>query len=93
MIVGFASAWRTVDTSVIAPVVGESADVARALIADLATGLHRRVRLDLDVRHAGLTAWAAARGLSPAPPTALMAYGGTPPGHRDALFAVVAALG
>jgi ribosomal protein S18 acetylase RimI-like enzyme len=93
-ITGFGAAWRNVDNVAVGPVVGESTAVARALIAGLTTGLHGQARLDLDTRQAGLTAWAVARGVSPAFSTALMVHGGPLPGDLDRLFApVMLALG
>ncbi|WP_424536157.1 GNAT family N-acetyltransferase [Sphaerisporangium viridialbum] len=92
--VGFGAAWRNVDNVAVGPVVGESTAVAKALIAELVTGLHGQVRLDIDTRHAELTAWAVARGLTPAFSTELMVHGGPLPGDLDRLFTpVMLALG
>ncbi|MEV7967064.1 GNAT family N-acetyltransferase [Sphaerisporangium sp. NPDC088356] len=87
--VGFGAAWRRVDHVVAGPVVGESTAVAQALIAELVTGAHGQVRLDIDTRHAELTAWAVARGLTMAFDTALMVHGGPLPGDLDHLFTPV----
>jgi GNAT superfamily N-acetyltransferase len=86
VIVGFGAAWRNVDTVGVGPLVAESTAMARALIAELVNGVHGPVRLDLDSRHPELSAWAVARGVSPAFSTALMVHGGPLPGDRDRLF-------
>ncbi|MEU8266024.1 GNAT family N-acetyltransferase [Sphaerisporangium sp. NPDC049002] len=86
-IAGFGAAWRNLDSVAVGPVVGESTAVARALIAELVSGLHGPVRLDIDARHAELTAWTAGRGLTRAFDTALMVRGGPLPGDLDLLFA------
>ncbi|WP_214412708.1 GNAT family N-acetyltransferase [Sphaerisporangium fuscum] len=93
-IVGFGAAWRNIDTVVVGPVVAGDTATARALVTELVSDAHGQVRLDLDTRHAELTAWAASRGLSPAFSTALMVRNGPLPGARDHLFApVMVALG
>ncbi|MQY14276.1 hypothetical protein SRB5_44390 [Streptomyces sp. RB5] len=60
---GFAGSWRNVGGTVIGPVVGDSQDTAKALIAALARSAQGRLRLDVDVRHAELCDWLDARGL------------------------------
>ncbi|MDH2429821.1 GNAT family N-acetyltransferase [Sphaerisporangium sp. TRM90804] len=93
-VVGFGAAWRNVDNVVIGPVVAESTAMAVGLVSHLAAGVHGPVRLDLDDRHADLTAWAVGRGVAPAFSTALMVHGGPLPGRRDRLFTpVMVALG
>ncbi|GAA3822732.1 GNAT family N-acetyltransferase [Sphaerisporangium flaviroseum] len=94
VVVGFGAAWRNVDGVVVGPVIADGTGVAQGLIAELADGVHGQVRLDLDSRHAELTSWAVARGVSPAFSTALMVHGGPLPGRHDRLFApVMLALG
>ncbi|MFC6081444.1 GNAT family N-acetyltransferase [Sphaerisporangium aureirubrum] len=93
-ITGFGAVWRNVENHVLGPILADSTPAAVALIAELASGLHGPVRLDLDARHTELTAWAQRRGLIPAFSTALMVHGGSLPGDRHHLFApVMVALG
>jgi ribosomal protein S18 acetylase RimI-like enzyme len=90
---GFAAAWRNDTATVIGPVVAPGAAAARLLIADLATPVRGRVRLDLDPDHGdqpGLPAWAVRHGLEPSAVTTVMAYGDrNPPGDPARLFTPV----
>ncbi|RCG29503.1 GNAT family N-acetyltransferase [Sphaerisporangium album] len=93
-VVGFGAAWRNVDNVVVGPVIADSTAMARGLIAGLASELHGPVRLDLGAGEAGLSGWAAARGMPPAFTTTLMTRGGPLPGARARIYApVMLALG
>jgi hypothetical protein len=91
----YAGAWRNTDNVVIGPVIAETAEDAKALISDLATGVRGPVRLDLDGRHPELCAWATRRGAALGFQTAVMVHAGRPlPGDRDRWFVpVMQALG
>ncbi|BCB81935.1 GNAT family N-acetyltransferase [Phytohabitans flavus] len=85
-IIGYGAMWPNHDNTVIGPVVAETPQDARALIADLAAGVEGPIRLDLDDRHPELHGWAVERGLEPRTSTVVMAYGGTLPGDRRRWF-------
>jgi predicted N-acetyltransferase YhbS len=88
-IAGHGSAWLSLDTSFIGPVVARDDATARRLIETLATGASGPVRIDLPARFAGLAAWLAGRGLLPVAADPLMSYQGRPvPGTRDRLYAL-----
>jgi hypothetical protein len=92
---GFAAAAANVENVVVGPLVAPDLDVARTLIADVASAIDAPVRLDLDQRHDGLLEWAAERGVTPANDTSLMVGGGRDlPGARERLILpVMQALG
>jgi predicted N-acetyltransferase YhbS len=88
-IAGHGSAWLSLDTSFIGPVVARDDATARRLIETLATGASGPVRIDLPARFAAMSAWLAGRGLHPAAADPLMSYQGRPvPGARDQLYAL-----
>ncbi|MDX6314115.1 MAG: hypothetical protein QOF44_3579 [Streptomyces sp.] len=80
-ITGYAAGWRNIDTLVIGPVIADTPDTARQLIAALArnAGPDTAVRLDLRTDRPadtdGLHAWAAAHGVLPGFPNTLMVLG------------------
>ncbi|WP_127357553.1 GNAT family N-acetyltransferase [Actinacidiphila soli] len=80
-ITGYAAAWRNIDTLVIGPVIADTPDTARQLIAALArnAGPDTAVRLDLRTDRLaetdGLHLWAAAQGVLPGFPNTLMVLG------------------
>jgi len=84
---GFAAAWRSPDTLTIGPVVAGDLAVATALIAGLAAGADRPVRLDVPGRQPALAAWAAGRGLTVRRESTWMVRGGGLPGAREHVFA------
>jgi predicted N-acetyltransferase YhbS len=84
---GFAAAWRSADTLTIGPVVADGLAVATALIAGLAAGADRPVRLDLPGAHPGLAGWAAEAGLTVRRQSTYMVRGGDLPGARENVFA------
>jgi len=90
---GFAAAWRNDTATVIGPVVAPGGAAARLLIADLATPVRGRVRLDVDPDRADrpeLPAWAVRHGLDPSGVTTVMAHGDrNPPGDQARLFTPV----
>ena len=92
---GFAAAAANVENVVVGPLVAPDLDVARTLIADVASAIDAPVRLDLDHRHDGLLEWAAERGVTPANDASLMVRGGRDlPGARERLILpVMQALG
>jgi len=85
---GYAAAWRPhVTSTVLGPVVAQSADAAKRLIVDLAGRAHTPVRLDLDPDRQELPGWAYVRGLEPVSRTVVMARGDLPPrGTPEHLF-------
>lgn len=95
VISGYAGAWRSDDSVVIGPVIAETADDAKALIADLAGSIDGPVRLDLDDRAPQLREWANDHGVPFRSATAVMVHGGRLlPGDRTRWFLpVMQALG
>ncbi|RKT53165.1 GNAT family N-acetyltransferase [Saccharothrix australiensis] len=86
---GFAASWRDTDRLVVGPVVADSVEVAKALIADVAGAGPARV----DVADPDLAAWLAAHGMPARFDVARMVRG-EPAGARDRLYApVMQALG
>lgn len=86
-IAGHGSAWRNLDMLAIGPLAARDDAAAQALIGALAAAAGGPVRVDLPVRHAGVSRWLAARGVVPAPPDPLMSYLGRPlPGDRSQLY-------
>jgi len=89
-IVGHAAAWRTDGVLTVGPAVARDDAVARALIQAVAAAEPGPVRVDIHERCAGLSQWAAARGLLGGSPVPLMVHRGQPlPGDRDQLYAPV----
>jgi GNAT superfamily N-acetyltransferase len=87
-ITGYAGAYRGVAYTCIGPVIAETADDAKTLIADVASGIAGPVRIDLGDRHPQLREWVVGRGLTPGASAALMVLGGRPlPGDRARCFA------
>ena len=87
-ITGYAGAYRGVAYTCIGPVIAETADDAKTLIADVASGIAGPVRIDLGDRHPQLREWAVGRGLTPGASAELMVLGGRPlPGDRARCFA------
>jgi GNAT superfamily N-acetyltransferase len=88
VITGYAGAYRCVAYTCLGPVIAETADDAKTLIAELAGAIAGPVRIDLGDRHPQLREWAARRGLAPGESAALMVLGGRPlPGDRARCFA------
>lgn len=88
-VTGYGAAWRPSEGAgpIVGPVIARSEEDARALIADLAADAGGRVRLDIDERHRGLAAWAAAHGCPPGWSSVSMVHGGRPlPGAREHLY-------
>ena len=87
-ITGYAGAYRGFAYSCIGPVIAETVDDAKTLIADVAGSIAGPVRIDLGDRHPQLREWAVDRGLTPGASAALMVLGGRPlPGDRAWCFA------
>jgi hypothetical protein len=87
-ITGYAGVYRGVAYACIGPVIAETVDDAKTLIADAAGSIAGRVRIDLSDRHPQLQEWAVGRGLTPGASAALMVLGGRPlPGDRARCFA------
>jgi GNAT superfamily N-acetyltransferase len=88
-IAGHGSAWLSLGTRFIGPVVARDDATARRLIETLAAAADGPVRIDVPARFAGMSAWLAGRGLRPASANPLMSYQGRPlPGARDQLYAL-----
>jgi hypothetical protein len=87
-ITGYAGAYRGVAYTCIGPVIAETVDDAKTLIADVAGSIAGPVRIDLGDGHPQLREWAVGRGLMPGASAALMVLGGRPlPGDRARCFA------
>jgi GNAT superfamily N-acetyltransferase len=87
-ITGYAGAYRGVAYTCIGPVIAETVDDAKTLIADVASAVAGPVRIDLGDSHPQLREWAVGRGLTPGASAALMVLGGRPlPGDRARCFA------
>jgi GNAT superfamily N-acetyltransferase len=87
-ITGYAGAYRGVAYTCIGPVIAETVDDAKTLIADVAGSIAGPVRIDLGDGHPQLREWAVGRGLAPGASAALMVLGGRPlPGDRARCFA------
>ena len=87
-ITGYAGAYRGVAYTCIGPVIAETVDDAKILIADVAGSIAGPVRIDLGDGHPQLREWAVGRGLTPGASAALMVLGGRPlPGDRARCFA------
>ena len=87
-ITGYAGAYRGIAYTCIGPVIAETVDDAKTLIADVAGSIAGPVRIDLGDRHPQLREWAVGRGLTPGGSAALMVLGGRPlPGDRARCFA------
>ena len=87
-ITGYAGAYWGVRYACIGPVIAETVDDAKTLIADVAGAIDGPVRVDLGDRHPQLREWAASHGLTPGVSAALMVLGGRPlPGDRSRCFA------
>ena len=87
-ITGYAGAYRGVAYTCIGPVIAETVEDAKTLIADVAGSIAGPVRIDLGDRHPQLREWAVGRGLTPGASAALMVLGGRPlPGDRARCFA------
>jgi GNAT superfamily N-acetyltransferase len=87
-ITGYAGAYRGVAYTCIGPVIAETVDDAKTLIADVAGAIAGPVRIDLGSSHPRLREWAVGRGLTPGASAALMVLGGRPlPGERARCYA------
>ncbi|MGA8456828.1 MAG: hypothetical protein WB800_15595, partial [Streptosporangiaceae bacterium] len=87
-ITGYAGAYRGVAYTCIGPVIAETVDDAKTLIADVAGSIAGPVRIDLGDGHPQLREWTVGRGLTPGASAALMVLGGRPlPGDRARCFA------
>ncbi|MFI0977977.1 GNAT family N-acetyltransferase [Streptomyces sp. NPDC021093] len=74
-LLGYAAAWPDRDTHTVGPLIARDTDTAKALVASLATGTDRPLRIDVDVRHEDLRGWLSAHGLAPVLFNTVMSYG------------------
>jgi GNAT superfamily N-acetyltransferase len=74
-IIGFASAWPTMDNHVVGPLIARDTETAKALIASLAAHTDRPLRTDVDVRHEELLSWLTERGVASISFNSVMTYG------------------
>src|SRR5450755_607872 len=87
LITGYAGAWRNVDNVIIGPVIAQSTDDAKTLMADLAGAVSGPVRLDLDDQRPQLQEWVTQHGVALRNSTVVMVHGGRPlPGDRSRWF-------
>ncbi|MGK5632069.1 GNAT family N-acetyltransferase [Streptomyces sp. URMC 123] len=91
---GYAAAWRQGATTVVGPVVADSPALAQRLVHDLLTDTARQsethgdVRIEVDARHSGLTAWLVASALAPVASHTVMVHGAPDlPGDPERRFA------
>ncbi|MEW9549177.1 GNAT family N-acetyltransferase [Nonomuraea sp. NPDC050783] len=78
-LLGFGHCWRNDDNTVIGPVVARDDGTARALIGDLALAAGGEVRMDFDLSHGPMIAWAARHGVGdPWPVSRMVRNGGLP---------------
>jgi GNAT superfamily N-acetyltransferase len=87
-ITGYVGAYPGLRYASIGPVIAETVDDAKTLIADVASAIAGPVRIDLGDRHPQLREWVAHHGLASAVSSAVMVLGGRPlPGDRARCFA------
>ncbi|WP_221348898.1 GNAT family N-acetyltransferase [Streptomyces beigongshangae] len=87
-VIGYAAAWPNIDSQVVGPLIARDTEVAKALVASLASRTDLPLRTDIDVRHEELLAWVKERGLAPTGFNAVMTYGiGELPGDWTRRFA------
>ncbi|MDQ1037450.1 putative N-acetyltransferase YhbS [Streptomyces sp. V3I8] len=87
-IIGYAAAWPNMDSQVVGPLIARDTEVAKALVASLASRTDLPLRTDIDVRHEELLAWVKERGLAAVAFNAVMTYGiGELPGDWTRRFA------
>lgn len=88
-VVGYGLAWRNVDTVHLGPLVARGDEAAQVLIAELAAGRLRPLRLDVSAEHAALGAWLVGQGLARVDHTPHMVLGDRSlPGVRAHLYAI-----
>lgn len=94
-VTGYGGTWRTVSNILIGPIIADTVDDAKTLIADLASASDGPVRIDLDDRHPQLREWASKRGIQLQKTSPVMIHDGrTLPGDRARYFTpVMQALG
>jgi predicted N-acetyltransferase YhbS len=78
-IAGYAASWRNASVDHIGPVIAADAQLARALIAELAAGVDGPVRVDLGHDRPAVREWVTERGLEPGFTVSLMAVDGRLP--------------
>ncbi|MGN9842369.1 GNAT family N-acetyltransferase [Nonomuraea sp. H19] len=83
---GFGHCWRNDGNTVIGPVVAREEETARALIGDLALGADGEVRMDFDLAHESMIAWAGEHGIGSPWPVSRMVRGGDLPGDPARQF-------
>jgi GNAT superfamily N-acetyltransferase len=83
---GFAASWGHDGLLLAGPVVAQDLGVATALLAGLAAGSARPLRIEVAGQHPGLGRWAAARGLTARSETTFMTHGGDLPGRPGQVF-------
>ncbi|WP_131735864.1 GNAT family N-acetyltransferase [Actinomadura roseirufa] len=72
-LVGYGGTWRNVDQLIVGPVLARDEEIALALVEEMARP--GPLRLEVDTRHRGLTAWSEEHGLRPIFNTTIMEYG------------------
>jgi GNAT superfamily N-acetyltransferase len=83
---GYAASFVQNGLLLAGPVVAADLEVATALIAGLAAGSGRPLRIEVAGTHPGLARWAAARGLTARSQTTVMTHGGSLPGRPGQVF-------
>ncbi|MGW7415531.1 GNAT family N-acetyltransferase [Streptomyces sp. NPDC054863] len=74
-LLGYAAAWPDRDTHTVGPLIARDTNTAKALVASLADGTDRPLRIDVDARHEDLRNWLSAHGLAPVLFNTVMSYG------------------
>ncbi|MFD5555616.1 GNAT family N-acetyltransferase [Streptomyces sp. NPDC127068] len=87
-IIGYGGIWPNTGAEVVGPLIARDTETAVALIASLAAGATRPVRVDVDARHEDVLSWLRERGLTPSFHNDVMTYGTTElPGDWTRRFA------
>ncbi|MFI5805591.1 GNAT family N-acetyltransferase [Streptomyces sp. NPDC051561] len=90
-LLGYAAAWPDRDTHTVGPLIARDTETAKALVASLAAGTDRPLRIDVDTRHSELCDWLRTRGLTTVTFNSSMSYGApTLPGDSRRHFAPLA---
>ncbi|GHH38423.1 GNAT family N-acetyltransferase [Streptomyces candidus] len=74
-LLGYAAAWPDRHTQTVGPLIARDTDTAKALVASLASGTDRPLRIDVDEHHTQLCEWLRSHGLATAARQTVMTYG------------------
>lgn len=74
-LLGYAAAWPDRESHTVGPLIAHDTDTAKALVASLAAGTDRPLRIDVDEHHTQLCDWLRSHGLATAGRQTVMTYG------------------